>query len=988
MHVRVLGPIEADGSTGVRVPLAGAKMRGFLAVLALDPGSSVPAERLIDAVWGEGSVKSLNVVQVVVSKVRQALAQAGEADRIVTDPSGYRLDLEPEAVDALRFEAIIRDAASVADAAARAALLQQALGLWRGNALADGPATPVTDAIRSRLDELRRVAVENHVDAELELGRHHRLAPEIEALVAEEPLRERRWGQLMRALYGSGQQAEALRAFQRARDVLVDQMGVEPSPELRRLEAAVLAHDTDVLGTVPSAEAQRAPIGGGFRRRGNVRHPVGSCVGRKDEVERLLGLLERHRLVTLVGTGGVGKTRLAQEVAVQLAPEVPDGVWWVDLAAAGDANDVVAALQLALQLEPSGAAGVEEAVANVGTALGDGTAVIVLDNCEQLLGSIGTVIEGLLGQCGGIRVMATSRAALDLRGEVILSVLPLEQSAAMTLFAERIEGLDPAATHDDASIGQICEQLDRLPLALELAAARARHLSLDEILARLTDRFELLRDRSSGPASHQSDLRAVADWSYELLDDAERQVFERLSVFAAGATLAAARAVCAGGEIAADDVEGLLARLVDKSLVYSDRSGASTRYRMLQTLADYARERLAERGAEDEAHRAHAHWVHDIAAAVRFGARTTGASIAAVQAEDVAVRDAIAWALAADPPLALEICTDLGPFWFGTMRVSTGWELLEEALAVAEEADGERRGSALVWAVVFATMVHDLATAERATEEAWAFESEHPDPERLGRLCFARALAEGYRGDGDATPWLDGARRQFLEAGSELGLAHLDFADGALRLVTGDLDGAASGLGAAAEVFRREQDHLGLILAVSRLGELAWRVGDLDEFARRHEELLELGRASASPGVITGATARLALARLEQGDLDAAQVLAADALVSTGESFMAVINGYAFKSAGLVNLALGHRAEGREQLRVAVDAFGRGTGQLGTGLAALCWVDLSRSFADDDVAAARAAAETALELALIAGDPWVVQQAEGQRAAVPSGDLA
>jgi predicted ATPase/DNA-binding SARP family transcriptional activator len=984
VRVRVLGPIEVDASDGERVPIAGLKMRGLLAVLALDPGRSVPAERLIDAVWGDSS-PSLNVVHVAISKMRQVLAQAGEADRIITEPSGYRLDLDRGAVDALEFEALIAEAGTAGDdAVATAARLREGLALWRGDALVDGPATPVADAIGSRLDELRRVAVENLVDAELALGGHHRLAPEIEALVAEEPLRERRWGQLMRALYGSGQQTEALRAFQRAREVLVDQMGVEPGAELRRLEAAVLAQDDEVLGGPSTAGAtQRAPVGRGFRRRGNVRHPVGSCIGRKDEIERLLSLVERHRLVTLVGTGGVGKTRLAQEVAVALAPEVPDGVWWVDLATASDAGDVLAELQRSLQLEPSGVPGIDPALDAIAAAIDDGEVVFVLDNCEQLLDSVGEIIEGLLGRNGGIRVLATSRAALDLRGEVILSILPLEETAALTLFTERIEGLDPGGAHDEAAIGEICARLDHLPLALELAAARVRHLSLEEILARLTDRFEVLRARPGGPASRQSDLRAVADWSYDLLDDDERRVFERLSVFAGGATLAAARAVCAVGSITAEDVEGLLGRLVDKSLAYSDRSGPVTRFRMLQTLHDYAGDRLVERGEADAARRAHAEWVQALAAAVRFGAATTGASIAEVQAEDVAIRDAVSWALDADPALALEVCTDLGPFWFGTMRVSTGWELLEAALAAGDDVDPERRGSALVWAVVFSTMVHDQPTADRLAGEAWAFETDRGDPERLGRLAFGRALAEGYRGDGDAAPWVDAARAHFVAAGSALGVAHLDFADGAARLVSGDLDGAGVGLGAAAEVFRREHDLLGLILAVSRLGELAWRSGDLDDFADRHVELLDLGRRSGSPGVIIGATARLGLARLEQGDLDEAQVLAAEALASTGESFMAVINGYTFKTAGLVNLALGHDEDGRVQLHAAIDAFERGAGNVGTGLAAMCWLDLSRSFAaSGDDEGARSAAATAVDAARTVGDPWVLQQAEDQSAAV------
>jgi predicted ATPase len=587
---------------------------------------------------------------------------------------------------------------------------------------------------------LRQSTIDELVDAELERGEHRRLASGLEALVAEQPLRERRWGQLMRALYGSGQQAEALRAYQRAREVLVEQMGVEPGPELRRLEAAVLAQDDTALGAPTSAViADRRSVGARFRRRGNVRHPIGSLVGRKDELVRLVALVDRHRLVTLTGPGGVGKTRLAVELAVRLLPDVDDGVWWVDLAAARDGTDVLAALHRALQMDPGGPTTLDGGMADVVAAFGDGSAIVVLDNCEQLLGTIEPVIEELLGRCGGVHVVATSRAALSVPGEITVAVAPLDIESAMTLFEQRIEGLDQDASASSATIAAICERVDRLPLALELAAARARHFSLEEIAARLADRFELLGDRAQAP-DHQRDLRAVAGWSYALLDDHERMVFERLSVFAAGATLDAARRVCADDDIRPDDVERALTRLVDKSLVQLDRTGPSTRYRMLQTLSQYASEHLAERG-DHRTRLAHAQWVRDLAAAAEFGAPTTGATIATIQNEDVAVRNAITWAIESDPRLAVDICTKLSPFWFGTMRVSTGWELLTGALDAAGDRDRELRAAALAWATVFSTMLQEVDAADRMAEEAWALELELDDPERLGRLRFTRARA-------------------------------------------------------------------------------------------------------------------------------------------------------------------------------------------------------------------------------------------------------
>jgi len=972
----VLGPVELVGASGESVTLPGSKMRGLVAMLALEAGRTVTAQRLIDAVWGEQEVNGPNVVQVIVSKLRRLLADAGESNCITTQPSGYRLEIDRDSVDALRFEALVEQARRVTDdAAAVTELLGRGLALWRGVPLVDVPDTELAGAVRSRLEELHKAAVDESIDAQLTLGRHDRLVPELESLVAEDPLRERRWGQLIRALYGSGRQADAVRAFQRARDVLVEQIGVEPGAELRRIEAAVLAQDESLLGTAKPATSD-APIGDGFRRRGNVRHPVGPCFGRATELESLVELVQRHRLVTLTGPGGVGKTRLALELCVAMKDDVADGVWWVELAAARNDADVLAAVQRSLRMDGGGANDPQAALAELASVLADRAAVLVLDNCEHVLGSVVPAVDELLATCGQLRVVATSREGLDVPAERLFAVAPLRPSAAVELFEARSAGSGEESGSAEAIL-EICERLDRLPLALELAAARTRHLRLEEIRDRLSNRFDLLRDGARTVQAHQRNLRAVADWSYELLDESERIVFERLSIFADGATVDAARLVCATPHAVADDVERLLNRLVDKSLVLADRSGGRTRFRMLQTLFDYASERLDARGSRDETLRAHAMWVLAMARTVEFGSRTDGATVAAVQDEDVAIRDAIGWSLAADPTLALELCSALSAYWFGTMRVSVGWELLAAALDAAELSDPALRSTALVWATVFATMVQDTETAARHADEVLAFARSLDDPARLGRVYFAFALTAGYRSDSDAARWVSEARRHFTEANLPIGLGYVDFAEGAAHLVYGDIDAAAVSLRSAIAMFREHDDHLGLILAVSRLGELAWRRGDVALFAEMHAELLELGRASRSGGVIAGATARLAHARLVQGDIDEAQRLARTALASSSESFMPVINGYAFRTAGLVNLGMGHVAEGRAHLRAAIEAFEQGAGNVGVGQAAMCWVDLSNSYHETGEAdAALWAAEKAVEIAVAAGDPWVREQAE------------
>ena len=977
MEVRLLGTVEvATGSRSASVP--GPQLRGLLAVLALRAGTTVSVAQLVEAVWGEDA-PPMSAVQVAVSKLRRVLADAGAPDCIVRRPGGYELAVDPLAVDAVRFEDLVdRARRHQLDWAVVERGLERALAGWSGSPLGGVPDTSLLSAERTRLEELHRLAVEDLLDARIERGEHARVVPDAEALVAAEPLRERRWALLLRALYGSGRQAEALSAYHRAREVLVEEVGAEPGAELRALHAAMLAQDGSLAPTSPLP----GPVGRAFRRRGNLRHPLQPCIGRSSEWQAIGSLLDTDRLVTILGPGGVGKTRLALDVAWARLDETVDGTWWVDLAAVRDAEEAVHAVERTLDLgDPRREQ--EGAVDAICAALRDGSALLVLDNCEHVLPALGRHVAELLAGCPELRILTTSREALGISGESAFLLEPLDPMAAVELFQARV--LVPIDGDPDTSevVEAICRRLDFLPLALELAAARAQHLRLDELLDRLVDRFSVLADGPRDAPAHQRSLEAVAAWSYGLLDEREQVVFERLSVFSDGATLDAATAVCAGDRAAGGEVEALLVRLVDKSLVVADRSGAVTRYRLLQTLADFAAARLVDRGAEPEVRRAHARWVRALAATVGWRARIAGPTVARIHDEDAAVRDAVTWAWAHDPVLALGICEDLAAYWFGAMRVSTGWDLLRGSITAAGDREPARRASALGWAVVFATLVQETGLADAFADEAWALESAAGDPERVGRLSLLRALAAGYRADGDLARWVASARSSFSAIDVPVAFGHLSFAEGAGHLVAGELESAAAHLGEAIEVFRREEDHLGLVLAVSRLGELAWRLEDLDLFADMHEQLLELGRESRTPGVVTGATARLALARLRQGDLGVAEQMAREALATSGDTFMPVINGYAFHTAGLVDLQLGHTAAGRDELRAAIDAFERGAGSVGVGQAALCWIDLSRShLSGGDPATARSAAEVAEALARTTGDPWVCEQAAAQVRAV------
>jgi predicted ATPase/DNA-binding SARP family transcriptional activator len=965
--IRLLGPVDIVWSSGDEVVVPGSKMRGVLALLALEAGRAVTPQRLIDGVWGDEADVGPNVVQVVISKLRRLLADGGEPDRLVTRPTGYELQIERDAVDALRFEQLVEHARNAAPESSVTSLVG-ALALWRGAALTGVPDSGVLDARRSRLEEHRRLAHEELIDARLSLGDHARLVADIELLVADEPFRERRWGQLIRALYGSGRQADAARAFQRARDVLVEQVGVEPSAELRRLESAVLAQDDEVLGAPPRAAAP-APLGVGFRRRGNLRHAIGRCVGREQEIEDVARSVRQNRLVTISGPGGVGKTRLSLEVGRLLRDGFDGGVWWVELASARTATDIVATVMRSLGLDVVPAVGPTVPDAMV-AALEDRPALVVVDNCEHLVDEVRQFVGQLLGECETLRVLTTSRESLGLPGEALVELAPLPEGAAVELFRS-LAVTGAISDTDDDVVAAICSRLDHLPLAIELAAARMRHLRADELLTRLRERLEAF-DARSPVASPQRNLRSVAQWSYELLPESERIVFERLSVFADGATLDAARAVCGAHPLVVDPVDRCLARLVDKSLVIADRSAPVSRYRLLQTLADFARECLAARGDVEAASRCHAEWVTTLASTVRFGTPTDGPTVATVQDEDVAIRDALHWAITHEPLVALRIAESLTAFWFGTMRVSVGSGHLTAALHAAGAADPALRSSALAWAHLFAVMQQDHDAARALLDESVTFEEALSDPQRIATLHLLLMLADGYRGVAEPSPSEAVARSGFESAGSMIGLSFVEFAHGARRLVGGDVEGGAEQLRRSIAGFREHGDHLGLILAVSRLGELAWRIGDVDLFADMHRTMIDLGRSGRIAGVVSGATARLAHARLLQGDAAEARRLADTALASTSDSFMPVVAGYCFRSAGLVNLHLGHVADGRRQLLDAIAAFSDGAGGVGLGQAAMCWLDIAESHRiDGELALADQALCAAADIADRAGDPWI-----------------
>ncbi|MFK4064274.1 AfsR/SARP family transcriptional regulator [Streptomyces sp. NPDC029674] len=685
MRYRVLGPARALRPDGTPVPVGGARLRALLAALALHAGRPVPVQSLVDEVWtGEPPADATGALQALVGRLRRALG----ADAVVSVDGGYRLRASPEDVDVFRFDGLVDEggrALADGDPAKAAAVLDDALALWTGEPLADLPER-TADAARwsARHLDARRA----RMTAALALGEGERVLPELAGLCDAHPLDEPLQALRLRALRDAGRPAEALAAYDGVRRALAERLGADPGPELGGLYAELLAGapaaSPATIASPATAEAPAAPARN--RTAGNLRARLTSFVGREADIDVLRDDLARARLVTLLGPGGAGKTRLSQEAAEAVAARLPDGVWLAELAPVEDPADVPAAVLTALGARETvlRGAGAEELRAlserhgeDPVTRLVEHCAarrmLIVLDNCEHVVEAAARLADELLARCPGLTVLATSREPLGVPGELLRPVEPLPEPVAVRLFAERGAAARPGFTveGDPAAVAEICRRLDGLPLAIELAAARLRLLTPRQIADRLDDRFRLLTSGARTVLPRQQTLRAVVDWSWDLLDDAERTVLRRLSVFAGGCELTAAEEVCAAAG-STDDVAGLLGSLVDKSLVVAAPSaayGGGMRYRLLETVAEYAGERLDEAGDRAAAERAHLVHYREVARTTdpELRGRRQQAAVERLEVEYENLRTALRHALAArDEQEAL--CLVLSLSWYWQMR--------------------------------------------------------------------------------------------------------------------------------------------------------------------------------------------------------------------------------------------------------------------------------------------------------------------------------
>ncbi|MGW4997264.1 AfsR/SARP family transcriptional regulator [Streptomyces hydrogenans] len=662
MRYCLLGPTRVLTADGSELPVGGPRVRALLTALALRPGRALPVAALVDEVWhgDEPPADAVAALQALVGRLRKALGR----DRVPSaEGGGYRLGAAREDVDVYRFERLAAEGAAAlaaGDPARAAALLDEALGLWAGPALAD---LPDRHAEAARWEARRLDARRARLDAALALGRAADALPELTALCAGRPLDEPLQVLRIRALRDAGRSAEALAAYEEVRRTLADRLGAGPGPGLRALHEDLLAAETPA-----PAPARTAPA------PGNLRARLTSFVGRDEEIAALRQDLAAARLVTLLGPGGAGKTRLSQEAAERVADTWPDGVWAAELAPVRDPEAVPEAVLAALGARETvlRGAGAEE-LRTAGDPLSrlvehcaGRRMLLLLDNCEHVVGAAARLAESLLARCPGVRILATSREPLGVPGERLRPLGPLPEATALRLLGERGVAARPGfeVAEDPAAAREIVRRLDGLPLAIELAAARLRMLSARQIADRLDDRFRLLTSGARTVLPRQQTLRAVVDWSWELLEGPERAVLRRLAVFTGGCDLEAAEAVCAGPE--GVDVLDVLGALVDKSLVVSAPEESGMRFRLLETVAEYAGERLDEAGERAAVERAHLTYYRELARRADPELRGAGqiAAMIRLDAEYGNVRTALGRAVAArDEDEALVLVHALLWYW-------------------------------------------------------------------------------------------------------------------------------------------------------------------------------------------------------------------------------------------------------------------------------------------------------------------------------------
>ena len=827
MRFGILGPLQAVGDDGLELALGGRMPRAVLALLLLRANEVVSSDQLVEELWaGAPPASGAKGLHVHVSRLRRALA-AGHSDsdgeRLVSTAGGYVLRVGPEELDVQRCERLIGEGRSLL-AAGRPdqalAALSGAAELWRGDVLAEFQYDAFAQGEIARLGELRAAVLEERIVVEMLLGREAQVLGELERLVRDYPYRERLRGQLMLALYRTGRQAEALAAYRAARSALVDELGIEPSVELRQLHEAILAQDRALLQTDPGQPAPPAGAMTDGRAPGHVHLPVQATplIGRERELAELMTLADSRRLITLTGTGGTGKTRLGMAFAARLADRYPDGVWWVPLAMVSEAR-----------LVPAAIAGVLGDIADLPMYLRGRALLLVLDNFEQVIEAARAVAE-LLSGAPGCGVIVTSRERLGVAAEQEYPVAPLSPRAAVELFTARARQVEPGY-EPGAEIDAICERLDRLPLALELAATRVKLLSEQQLLTRLEQRLPLLAGGRRDLPKRHSTMRATIGWSYDLLSEPEQRLFTRLAVFVGSFELEAAEQICDA------DLDGMRS-LIDKSLV---RHADNGRLFLLQTTREYALEQFDSSDERDEIHARHARWYFRLGVA-DDGHRREGTDDLIRLRQDAANAGlALAWALDHDIAAALPLADALFVPWLGAGRIRELMRWYERALADPTALSPGDRAKALAGLGYALVYLERLEPARAALIEALTLYRDAGDERGETLVLLRLGAAEFIAGAPEsALAWAEEALPIYERLDDTLGIARtLHYIAEALRDL-GDFERSAELFARSIEI--RRANGLGSSAAtVHSLGDLYLDTGDMPTAERYYGEALALG---------------------------------------------------------------------------------------------------------------------------------------------------
>ena len=808
-----------------------AKQRRLLAALLVRVGETRTADVLIDSVWGEAAPASASgLLQVYVSQLRKALPAPA---RIATFGSGYALSLGEASLDAAQFELLLREgkeAITDGNPALAASVLGRALGLWSGQAYGELAYEEFARAEAERLEELRLVCIEARLEAGLALGLHDDLLPELQSLALAHPLRERVQAQLMLTLYRCGRQTEALDLFRDVRRRLGDEFGLEPGSELHELQRRILQHDPAL--TIPSNRIEQPFV---------LPAPPNALLGRERELDELRQLLrrERVRLIVLTGAGGSGKTRLALEAARQTSASFANGACFVDMAPLRDVELVPRAILSALAIEQAP----PDALETLRAVLAPRELLVLLDNAEHLQAAA-PIYTKLLAQAPRLTLLVTSRVVLHLSGEHVYPVEPLAAEAANALFRERAREAEPRfqpASSDERAIEQICTRLDGLPLAIELAAGHIRTLTPKELVKRLEPRLPMLAGGPRDLPARQQTLRATLAWSYDLLAEDQQQALAQLAVFAGGCSLEAAEAVC-GTKLET------LGALVDHNLLQHTATAEESRYAMLETIHEYALERLGETPEANAINRRHAEFFLRVAQSANLNPGKLapgGQHLAIANAEEDNVRAALAWALTTGSiELALRLAIAMDQFW-----------------------TANDPGEGIRWFAAFL---------------------EHPAAKAIPPDLRAHAL-RGYgssfalAGDGDAAePLWEQSLALFEELGDEHGRAVLLHRLGILAMWKGDHERARTLVEESQAIHERSDNPLERIFGVAQtlgtLGAIARDAGEQQRAAELIEQSAAMGREVGVPWWESGMLAELACLSLQAGHVDDAETNARQSL--------------------------------------------------------------------------------------------------------------